>query len=155
MTAHTRRQVLQMAGGAVPLLALGSSFDTVSHCACSSDGRHQFSARRDGIHWTDTVTGKSRLFLPLGTSFAMQPGAIAPDLRHLVYTALDRRTGSNIWTVPIVWRNGAPDAGTPAPFFHSGAIDMDPRFSRDGKRIAWTALAGGTRHSREREFPSG
>jgi hypothetical protein len=77
---------------------------------------------------------------------------MAPDTSHLTYSALDRRTGSNIWTVPILLLDGLPVAGAPAQFFHSGTFDVQPRFSPDGRRISWAAREAGRWSIREREF---
>ncbi len=143
--SQTRRQLLLLATAAAPAVALGAW----------RRSRHGFFSAPDGIRWKGVGAIHDRLFLPLGMSFALQPGALTPDRRYLVYTALDRRTGSNIWTVPVLWNDGEPLAGMPAPYFHSGAFDTDPRFSRDGQRIAWASLAAGRWNLREREFPSG
>jgi hypothetical protein len=119
--------------------------------ARSSDLELEFHSAPDGIHWI-RADGTSGLFLPLGTAFALTPGSMAPGNGYLTYSALDRRTGSNIWTVPILLRDGLPAAGTPARFFHSGTFDVQPRFSPDGRRISWAAREAGRWSIREREF---
>ncbi len=151
-THQDRRLLLQLTVFAAPALAAGAWLGmNPKQMARSTELELRFHTAPDGIHWRRT-DGTSGLFLPLGTAFALTPGSMTPDRRHLAYTALDRRTGSNIWTVPILLRDGQPVAGTPARFFHSGSLDVQPRFSPDGQRISWAAREAGRWSIREREF---
>ncbi len=151
-TPLDRRHLLQLAVLAAPALATGAWLGlSPKHVARSTGHQLKFHSAPDGIHWV-RADGTGGLFLPLGTAFALTPGSMAPGNGHLAYSALDRRTGSNIWTVPILQREGQPVAGTPARFFHSGTFDVQPQFSPDGRRISWAAREAGGWSIREREF---
>jgi Tol biopolymer transport system component len=106
----------------------------------------------DGIHWASADGRQRGLFLPLGTSYVLIPGSIAPQGGHLAYSALDRRTGSSIWTVSVQPGDAGPVAGRPVAFFHSGAFDVEPRFSEDGRRLAYASLEAGSWKLRVRRF---
>lgn len=151
-TNQDRRLLLQLAVLAAPALAAGAWLGlSPKQVARRSDLELKFHSAPDGIHWIH-ADGTSGLFLPLGTAFALTPGSTSPGNGHLTYSALDRRTGSNIWTVPVLLRDGQPVAGTPARFFHSGTFDVQPRFSQDGRRISWAAREAGRWSIREGEF---
>jgi dipeptidyl aminopeptidase/acylaminoacyl peptidase len=150
-----RRRILQLAAIATPALALGNwSARGARQGVWTADGKLRFFNEPDGIHWASADGTRGGLFLPLGLSFALKPGSVSPDNRSLAYTALDRRTGSNIWTAPIHLRDGKPVAGTPASFFHGGTFDVNPCFSADGCRITYASLEAGTWTSQMRSFPA-
>jgi hypothetical protein len=147
--SHDRRRVLKIAVAALPLAACAGWQLRQQRAIWSSDERFGFFRARDGLYWT-TRDGRDGVFLPLGLSHALTPWSISPDMRHLAYTALDRRTGSNIWVAPILWKDH-PVAGTPAPFHH-GSFDIRPRFSSDGRQLTWEARVAGAWQQRMRPF---
>jgi hypothetical protein len=138
---------------AAPSLAAGAWLGTSApRAAWTADGKFRFFSAPDGLHWASADGARSGLFLPLGASFALTPGSVAPRSNHLAYCALDRRTGSNIWTVPFQLCNDHPIAGKPVAFFHSGAFDITPLFSADGQRITYASREAGNWNFRARSF---
>jgi hypothetical protein len=152
-TNQSRRRILQLATIAVPSLAAGAWLGTSAPgAAWTANGKFRFFSAPDGIHWASADGARSGLFLLLGASFALTPGSVAPRKNHLAYSALDRRTGSNIWTVPFELRSDRPIAGKPRAFFHSGTFDVTPLFSADGQRITYASRAAGKWIMQARSF---
>ncbi len=153
-TSQARRRILKLAVIAAPTLAMGAWLNTSQRrTVWTADGQFRFFSAPDGIHWASADGTRGGILLPLGLSFALTPGSVAPGSGHLAYSALDRRTGSNIWTVPVHLRDGHLIAGTSAAFFHSGAFDVNPRFSPDGRRITYASREAGTWNVEVRSFP--
>jgi hypothetical protein len=148
--SHDRRRVLKIAVAALPLAACAGWSLGRQRGIWSSDKRFGFFRARDGLYWT-TRDGREGMFLPLGLSYSLTPWSISPDHRHLAYTALDRRTGSNIWVAPILWQ-GHPVADRPEAFHH-GSFDPSPRFSSDGRQLTWEARVAGAWQRRMHPFP--
>lgn len=142
-TSNIRRRSLLLAAAAAPVAAVGKWMSGARHeQPAGTMQAYRFYSAPEGIRWS-SPQGSDGLLLALGVNFALLPGGLSPDGRHLVYSTLDRRTGSNIWTVPITQQDDRPAAGLPAPFHHDGAFNREPRFSADGRQIAYASCLAG------------
>ncbi len=59
----------------------------------------------------------------------------------------------NLWTVPIKIDGDAITAGSPEPFLVSGAFEVYPEFSPDGRWVTYTSLESGAYEIYVRAFP--
>jgi Tol biopolymer transport system component len=120
--------------------------------AWSPDGRHVVF-RRAGVGLVQARADGTRqphMLVP-GTS-GLASGSFAPDGRRLAYTSTATGT-EQIWTVPIEDRGGELHAGTPEPFFKSQFVDTTPKFSPDGRWLAYQTNESGTDEVYVRPFP--
>jgi len=81
-----------------------------------------------------TPGGRGRRLL--GAESSIQPTCSASGSVAFVRTTRDE----NVWRLPL--EAGRP--GTPAPFLRSTRLDSEPRFSADGKRLAFHSSRSGT-----------
>ena len=107
------------------------------------DGRHIFFADQGGISWIPSGgSGASQRFLK--GKDRLSPATFSPDGRILVCMQVGSRTSFDIWMVPIQWNTaGIPVAGKPEPFQATKFIDVQPRFSPDGRWIAYASAESG------------
>jgi hypothetical protein len=80
------------------------------------------------------------------------PSSFSRDGRFLVYTALDPRTGADIWYVP--W-SAKPDWQDASKFMATEAAESQGQVSPDGKWLAFTSDATGRYEVYVRSFPDG
>lgn len=62
----------------------------------------------------------------------------SPDGRFVAYTESDRKTGDDIWLLPL------EGLRKPVPYLHTRAEESGPRFSPDGRWIAYCSDESGT-----------
>jgi serine/threonine protein kinase/Tol biopolymer transport system component len=79
------------------------------------------------------------------------PGGFSHDGKHLAYTAIDTKNGSDIWILPEPL--GVPGAAKPYPFLHSEFNEDLPRFSPDGRWVAYQADETGRNEVYIAQFP--
>lgn len=119
----------------------------------SPDGRHVVF-RRTGVGLLQARADGSRqphVLVPGNSGLAS--GSFTPDGRRLAYTSTATGT-DQIWTVPIEDRGGDLHAGTPEPFLKSQFVDTTPRFSPDGRWLAYQSNVSGTEEVYVRPFPT-
>jgi serine/threonine-protein kinase len=84
------------------------------------------------------------------------PWSVAADGRRIAYWRSDSDTANDLWTLPLDNTNpDRPQAGTPERFLtstHSAAV---PRFSPDGRWMAYAADEEGQGEIYVRPFPAG
>lgn len=115
----------------------------------SPDGRYVFiGAVGKGILWTraDGAGQPQPLIQIKGIDL---PWSITPDGKRLAYVEVPPQ----IWTVPLEETNGQMKAGKPEQFLKSQFQDGDPKFSPDGRWLAYTSNATGTNEIYVRPFP--
>jgi Tol biopolymer transport system component len=101
------------------------------------DGKHLVFGYGGTIFWvrSDGVGDPQRLFEgqhPLGA------WSFSPDGRWLAYFNTTPETGSDIWVLPLdTAETDHPKAGAPQPFLQAPANEAVPRFSPDGRWIAY------------------
>jgi serine/threonine-protein kinase len=109
-------------------------------------------AGMSGMTWVDldrTDRAKS-----LTTSRSLQvPWSIAPDGSRLAYYEMDQNTGLDLWTVPLTSTGTEIQAGTPARFLGTSAMEAYPAFSPDGRWIAYASNESGPYEVYVRRFP--
>jgi eukaryotic-like serine/threonine-protein kinase len=95
--------------------------------------------------------GSSNEVLLYGDNLLKNPGSFSPDSRYLAYTALDPKTGFDLWLLPDPL--GAPGASKPYPFLQTQFNEQDPRFSPDGHWIAYYSNESGRNEVYVSPFP--
>ena len=89
----------------------------------------------------------------LKTSF-MVPYSVTPDSRHLAYFQPGPKTSNDIWILPLDTTDPEhPRAGKPELFLGTPAAEVEPRFSPDGRWIAYSSVESGRGEVYVRPFP--
>jgi Tol biopolymer transport system component len=84
------------------------------------------------------------------------PWSFSPEGQRLAYYANSPDTGFDIWTLPLDLTDpDHPKSGKPEPFLRTPASELLPRFSPDGRWIAYRSEESGTNEIYVRPFPSG
>jgi serine/threonine-protein kinase len=110
------------------------------------DGRHiAYRSVSNGsvLLWirSDGAGEPQRLFETRETAI---PWSISPDGRHLAYMATGTDPGFDIWTLPLDLSDpDRPKAGAPEPFLRDPGNEYVPRFSPDGRWIAYRSNESG------------
>jgi serine/threonine-protein kinase len=119
------------------------------------DGSHIIFRGAGTIYWirSDGAGGPQQLpndqDLPLAWSFS-------PDGGRLAYSTRDSETGFNLWTLPLDLTDpDHPKPGKPEPLLATPADEAAPRFSPDGRWIAYRSNESGTYEIYVRPFPAG
>jgi serine/threonine-protein kinase len=82
------------------------------------------------------------------------PWSISPD-GHVAYFASSPETGFDIWTLPLDLRDpDHPKPGKPEPFLRTPYDELVPRFSPDGRWIAYRSTESGSPEIYVRPFPA-
>jgi serine/threonine-protein kinase len=81
-------------------------------------------------------------------------GSFTRDSRRLAIQIHGADTGADLWTVDVdLSDREKPVAGAPAPFLRTAANEFNPRFSPDGRWIAYTSDEAGHAEVYVRPFP--
>ena len=84
------------------------------------------------------------------------PWSFSPDGRRLAYFETGPGTGFDLWTLPLdLIDPDHPKAGKPEPFLRTPADEIVPRFSPDGRWIAYRSNESGNTEIYVRPFPAG
>ncbi|HUB78613.1 MAG TPA: protein kinase [Bryobacteraceae bacterium] len=122
----------------------------------SPDGRHiVFEASAKNLLWvrSDGAGEPQRLVENLSNPV---PGSFSPDGRRLAYFPQAPATGWDLWTLPLDLSDpDHPKAGQPELFLGTTANELLPRFSPDGRWIAYRSNESGTDEIYVRPFPAG
>jgi serine/threonine-protein kinase len=91
----------------------------------------------------------------LESNHQMVPGSFAPDGR-LAYYTLGQGAGNDIWTLPLDLTDpDHPKPGKPELFLGTAANELTPKFSPDGRWMAYASEDSGKREIYVRPFPHG
>ena len=83
-------------------------------------------------------------------------GSVSPDGVTLVFGQYDPMTGADIWTVTMPRTGaGATTPAPPQPFVKTKFTELAPRFSPDGRWIAYQSNESGRFEINIRSFPDG
>ena len=107
-------------------------------------GNGIFQARADGA-------GQPQALVQSKNAPRLQ-GYFSPDGKWLAYVG-EPAPNYQIWTVPLEDRAGLLKAGTPEQFLKSSFSDMNPRFSPDGRWLAYQSNESGKDEVYVRAFP--
>lgn len=142
--------VLDIATGARQRISRGER--EVGSPVWTADGRHLVYGGRSGLFWAsvDQTRVDQRMDLPAVLTL---PGSFDPDGRLLAYYALDPKSGFDLWTVPVHSGAGGISIDEPRRFLSSSGFDVVPKFSPDGRWIAFESNVSGTSQVYVRAFP--
>ena len=118
------------------------------------DGKHIiFEAA--GLFWvrSDGAGTPQRV---LESPNSLLPWSFSPDGRRLAYREASPETGQDIWTLPLDLTDpDHPKLAKPEPFLRTWANESVPRFSPDGRWIAYRSDESGGNEIYVRPFPPG
>jgi serine/threonine-protein kinase len=122
------------------------------------DNRHiVFRSIADGfpLYWIRSDgAGDPELLLKSSTDTA--PWCFSPDGRWLAYFQSSAASGADLWVLPLDVSNPEhPKAGKPEVFLSTPANESLPRFSPDGRWIAYRSNESGLDEVYVRPFPAG
>lgn len=106
--------------------------------AWTPDGEHiAFNSTRSppGIYWKRADGVGTAVQMVARTRQPQIPGSWSPDGSILAFTEDDPGAGGDIWLLPA--------GGTPRPFLASEHDEQSPRFSPDGRYVAYVSDASG------------
>jgi Tol biopolymer transport system component len=121
------------------------------------DGRHlvfQSIGNEESFYWTrsDGAGEPQRL---LESTHVMIPWSFSPDGRRLAYREKNPDSGSDLWTLPLdITDPDHPKPGSPEPFLRSPGDKIHPRFSPDGRWIAYLSDESGSGEIYVRPYPA-
>jgi Tol biopolymer transport system component len=119
------------------------------------DGKHLiFQAAASSLFWvrSDGARAAQRL---LESSTPVYPWSFSPEGRRLAYHAVSPESGFDLWTLPLDLADpDHPKAGNPELFLRTPANENVPRFSPDGRWIAYRSDESGSTEIYVRPFPA-
>jgi serine/threonine-protein kinase len=122
------------------------------------DGKHlafQAIGNAFGISWvrSDGAGDPQQL---LQSPNILVPWSFSPDGRRLLYFEHSPETGYDLWTLPLdITDPDHPKPGKPELFLRTPADENVPRFSPDGRWIAYRSNESGSDEIYVRPFPAG
>jgi serine/threonine-protein kinase len=120
------------------------------------DSKHLvFQSGANGLSWvrSDGSGDPQHLLAVQGTTPI--PWSFSPDGRRLAYHETSGN-GFDIWTLPLDLSDPEhPKPGKPEPFLRTPANERRPRFSPDGRWIAYASNESGSNEIYVRPFPAG
>ncbi len=112
--------------------------------AWSPDGIRIAFASEQGIHWMPADGSSKAESLLSGDHSGTEP-SWSTDGRFLAFTQTNLSTGRDIWVLPI--------GDEPVPFLETPSAERTPRFSPDGRWIAYQSDESGSNEIYVRPFP--
>ena len=71
------------------------------------------------------------------------PFDISPDGQRLAFSEMSEKTGPDIWTAPLTTGEEGPRLGASSPLRTAVGVDVYPRFSPDGRWVAYASNESG------------
>jgi len=126
-------------------------------CVWAPDGRHVVFGsvgNRFGIFWVRSdASGEPEQLLE--SSNLTIPWSFAPDGRRLAYRETSPGTGEDLWTLPLDLTDpDRPKPGKPESFLRTLSNETMPKFSPDGRWIAYLSNESGESEIYVRPFPN-
>jgi serine/threonine-protein kinase len=121
------------------------------------DGKHiAFQTVGAGLFWIRSDGAGNPQRVLESSNNTVLPGSFSPDGRRLAYVESSPDTGVDIWTLPLDLTDpDHPKPGKPEPFLRTPADESVPRFSPDGRWIAYRSNESGGTEIYVRPFPAG
>ena len=119
------------------------------------DGKHIVGSVSSnfGLDWMRSDVPGSVVHL-LDSAENLVAWSFSPDGRHLAYFSRNPKTGFDLWTLPLDLTDpDHPKPGKPEPFLQTPADEIAPRFSPDGRWIAYRSNETGSDEVWVRPFP--
>jgi serine/threonine-protein kinase len=119
------------------------------------DGKHIVFSKGLSVAWTrsDGSGEPQRLLQSSNTIF---PWSISPDGKRIAYYENNPETGFDLWTLPLDTTDpDHPKAGKPELFLRTAAAENVPRFSPDGRWIAYKSTESRSAQIYVRPFREG
>jgi serine/threonine-protein kinase len=131
---------------------LTSGLHLTSYLVWSPDSRFLVFQSAGGMFWTRADGAAEPR--PLTVSKSLQfPTSFALDGTRLVFSELIPGAGAEILTVPLGTASGQLEAGKPAPFLKTRAVNAYATFSPDGRWLAYADTESGRYEVYVRAFP--
>ena len=131
---------------------------SASNAVWTADGRHlvfRTTSGASGFSWIRS-DGAGEPQLLLESPENVVPWDYSPDGKRLAYFQINPETGFDLWTLPVDTSDPEhPKPGQPEPFLRTAADELLPRFSPDGRWIAYRSTQSGTPEIYVRPFPAG
>lgn len=115
------------------------------------DGRFVVMSGATGSWWSRADSGAPQALVRNG---AIQlPWAFTPNGDRLAYHEMNPASAFDLWTVPIHSDGRGLHAGTPELYLRTGAYEVYPSFSPDGRWVAYASTEAGASEVYVRRFP--
>jgi serine/threonine-protein kinase len=117
------------------------------------DGKHIVFAYAGKLFWVRSdAVGSPQVLINKHFAGAW---SFSPDGHWLAYFDITAETGTDIWVLPLDTKNpDIPKPGIPQPFLRTTANELLPRFSPDGRWIAYKSDESGREEIWVRPFPA-
>ena len=121
------------------------------------DGKHiLFQSGGNSLSWMRSDGAEAPQKLLEGPNNVIVPSSFSPDGHWLAYFDVGQDSGSDLGTLPLDLSDpDHPKPGKPEPFLRTPADEMLPRFSPDGRWIAYRSNESGIPEIYVRPFPAG
>jgi serine/threonine-protein kinase len=107
---------------------------------------------RGGMAWSNPDSAEAPRSLTRG-AFVQAPWSYSSRAARLAYGEMTGATGFDLWTVGVSTSSHGVELGTPEPFLRTGAFEVYPAFSPDGRWIAYSSNESGAYQIYVRRFP--
>jgi serine/threonine-protein kinase len=129
------------------------------NAAWAPDGKHLVFRTQTGdksfFYWVRS-DGAGEPQPLLESTSPIFPVSMSPDGRRLAYHEINSATGYDLWTLPLDLTDpDHPQPGKPEPFLRTPADELLPRFSPNGRWIAYRSNESGSDEIYVRPFPAG
>jgi serine/threonine protein kinase len=155
LTISSDIYVLDIARGTLSQLTFNGQSNT--YPVWAPDGKHLVYVSKPEsryIIWWSRADGAGQARKLFETPDAVSTTSFSPDGRHLAYQAIGNGTGGDLWTLPLDLKDPEnPQPGTPEVFLQTPRSEVQPRFSPDGRWIAYGANDSGRNEIYVRPFP--
>jgi serine/threonine-protein kinase len=116
-------------------------------------GGHLAFGGATGLGWVQSTGPADSASLVDVRSVAQTPWSVDPGGLRLAYYERSPETGFDLWTALVVHDDNGPRLGPREPFLRTGAFEVYPSFSPDGRWIAYASNESGAWEIYVRHFP--
>jgi serine/threonine-protein kinase len=131
--------VYELGLGSMTRLTFGGGY---SFPVWTPDGRYLVFHGARGMLWT-RADGSGQPAVLTQSSNPQDPQSFTPNGKQLAFVELSPATGADIWTLPVESRASGLQAGKPEVFLQTPFHERGPRFSPDGRWLAYLSNQSG------------